>query len=795
MAETRIKITADTAQAERAIGNLDKSLVTLKDQGADVAKALAGITAAAAAMGVAIVKTLGAAGDLVDAATRLGVSAENLNRLQQAALLAGIGADTLNASVQRLSANIGEGLAKGTGPAVDALTKLGLPIQEIARLRPDEQFQRIAERLNAIQNPAERTAAAMSLFGKQGPAILQVANELEKVDRITKDIGFFVGEREIRALDEAGDAIDQLGIIWDAGIKKAVAELAPVVLAIVNRIKEGIKEAGGFEGIWKSITSVLRTIANVMLILAGILTARLVVGAAAFAVQLGRALVTAKGLSLVLSRTPIGLLTAGAAILAEKMGVDLVGAAGDFLDINLDIEGAQQQITDALEESQSALNGNKDAQQGFNETQQKALDTLEKLVATKNNEITALRTSLSVSAEEAAIKKAIGEQQQKLLEANVKLTDSEAQSKLRSFEISVRQEALLKRIVDRQKEVNDAIKGMMDPDESGRIEAWTRLQKANEDYIQSLATGDQVVIESARKQVQALNMAYENQTIKAARSKVERLRIEDEFDKQRQSIEANQRNLIALGFTQEANLYKQLEEEKLRIKGEFNKRSEQMDLERIQRTLMAERSGMAEMLSQQDQAVLAQVGANERQKAIVDERIRFEKQSDLEKSKFAIDNLQSVFSALGAQNKKAFEASKALAIASAVMNTYQGATKALATYPFPFGLIAAAAAVAAGMAQVSAIRSQQYSGRQLGGPVMGGTPYMVGENGPELFTPSTTGSITRNSDLGGGGAVTVNFSIVANDTQGFDELLSSRRGVITQIISDAMLERGSRSMI
>jgi phage-related minor tail protein len=78
---------------------------------------------------------------------------------------------------------------------------------------------------------------------------------------------------------------------------------------------------------------------------------------------------------------------------------------------------------------------------------------------------------------------------------------------------------------------------------------------------------------------------------------------------------------------------------------------------------------------------------------------------------------------------------------------------------------------------------------------MGGQPYMVGENGPEMFVPNTTGSITRNSDLGGGGAVTVNFSIVANDTQGFDELLSSRRGVITQIISDAMLERGSRSMI
>jgi SLT domain-containing protein len=208
---------------------------------------------------------------------------------------------------------------------------------------------------------------------------------------------------------------------------------------------------------------------------------------------------------------------------------------------------------------------------------------------------------------------------------------------------------------------------------------------------------------------------------------------------------------------------------------------------------MAERSGIAQSLSDADQAALQKMGAEERQKAIVDERIKFEKKSDLEKTQWAIDNAQQVFAALGQQNKKAFEASKALAVASAIMNTYQAASKALATYPFPFGLIAAAGAVAAGFAQVSAIRSQQYSGRALGGPVMGGQTYLVGESGPELFTPQGTGSITRNGDLQGGGAVSVNFTIVANDTQGFDALLSSRKGVIQQIISDAMLERGQRS--
>jgi hypothetical protein len=40
-------------------------------------------------------------------------------------------------------------------------------------------------------------------------------------------------------------------------------------------------------------------------------------------------------------------------------------------------------------------------------------------------------------------------------------------------------------------------------------------------------------------------------------------------------------------------------------------------------------------------------------------------------------------------------------------------------------------------------------GRASGGPVMGGQSYIVGERGPELFTPSSSGNITPNNQLGG----------------------------------------------
>lgn len=192
---------------------------------------------------------------------------------------------------------------------------------------------------------------------------------------------------------------------------------------------------------------------------------------------------------------------------------------------------------------------------------------------------------------------------------------------------------------------------------------------------------------------------------------------------------------------------------------------------------------------------LQRIGQNERLEEMTRDRIEFEKKSELEKAQFAIEQGATVFESLAANNREAFEAAKAFNIANAIMNTYMGATKALATYPPPFNFIAAAAVVASGLAQVASIRSQQYSGRVLGGPVMGNTSYIVGENGPELFTPTTNGSITRNGDLGRNEPVNINFNIQANDAEGFDDMLIQRRGLITQMISDAMQERGQRSML
>jgi len=83
-----------------------------------------------------------------------------------------------------------------------------------------------------------------------------------------------------------------------------------------------------------------------------------------------------------------------------------------------------------------------------------------------------------------------------------------------------------------------------------------------------------------------------------------------------------------------------------------------------------------------------------------------------------------------------------------------------------------------------------------GGAVAKGQPYLVGERGPELFVPNETGQITQNArGTSGGSPVTVNFNINTVDASGFDDLLVRSRGTITQLINNAVNERGAKNLI
>lgn len=174
------------------------------------------------------------------------------------------------------------------------------------------------------------------------------------------------------------------------------------------------------------------------------------------------------------------------------------------------------------------------------------------------------------------------------------------------------------------------------------------------------------------------------------------------------------------------------------------------------------------------------------------DELDFARISEETKRFILINSARDVLDQLGRTNKKAFQIYKAFAISEAIVSTYQGVAKGLAK-GFPVGYIEAAITLARGMAQVSAIRSQTYQGRALGGNVQEGKPYMVGEQGAEMFVPSQTGTIVANKDLGR--STNVNITIMANDTEGFDNLLLKRRSTIVNVINDALNTQGKEALV
>ena len=96
-------------------------------------------------------------------------------------------------------------------------------------------------------------------------------------------------------------------------------------------------------------------------------------------------------------------------------------------------------------------------------------------------------------------------------------------------------------------------------------------------------------------------------------------------------------------------------------------------------------------------------------------------------------------------------------------------------------------------------------GLASGGPVAANQSYIVGERGPELFVPNSSGTIVPNNRLddvgstgfGGGGRgdnIEVTFNINTIDATDFDQLLTTRQDLIIGLINRGLAERGKRSL-
>ena len=82
-----------------------------------------------------------------------------------------------------------------------------------------------------------------------------------------------------------------------------------------------------------------------------------------------------------------------------------------------------------------------------------------------------------------------------------------------------------------------------------------------------------------------------------------------------------------------------------------------------------------------------------------------------------------------------------------------------------------------------------------GGSVGKGQAHVVGERGPELFIPNSSGQVTQNARGMGGRSANVTFNINTIDSRGFDQALIENRGTITSIINNALTEKGRGALV
>ena len=81
--------------------------------------------------------------------------------------------------------------------------------------------------------------------------------------------------------------------------------------------------------------------------------------------------------------------------------------------------------------------------------------------------------------------------------------------------------------------------------------------------------------------------------------------------------------------------------------------------------------------------------------------------------------------------------------------------------------------------------------RANGGPVTGGSTYLVGERGPELFVPSRSGTIVANDKLGGGGStsVVVNVDASGSKVEGDDQQGKQLGRVIAAAVQQELIKQ------
>jgi lambda family phage tail tape measure protein len=261
MEDTTISLGVDSSQVRSAKDDLDKFAkagdkaehsiakieAAFKRQEQAAQKFGVAIGAAVAAAGAAAISSIYAidrliksVGDYQDLADQTGSDPAGLASLRTAADVAGVSLDDIGSATARLSVRLAKvnDESKGAGKALAAI---GIEVNKFKQLRPDEQYRAIADALDGYADGASKVVIANELFGKGSEKQLKVLKELAGQ---TGENNFLTNE-QIALADDYADNSARLQSRLSQLAQVAALQSAPALLAMKTALFEAASETVG----------------------------------------------------------------------------------------------------------------------------------------------------------------------------------------------------------------------------------------------------------------------------------------------------------------------------------------------------------------------------------------------------------------------------------------------------------------------------------------------------------------------------------------------------------------------
>ena len=195
-------------------------------------------------------------GRLADFSDQTGIAVDKLVVLERAFENNGMAADDMGKVVNKMQKFLVEAGESGS-TASEKLHGIGLFSAELLKLSPDEQFQKIAETIAAIPDPAQRAAMSMEIFGKSGGKLQALFKDMQgQINQAGEEVGTYASVMKDHAaeFDAMGDGI--------AAIGRKFTEFAAGALSNVGGgMKEFIEMLKNFDaaGFGKKVTADIAT--------------------------------------------------------------------------------------------------------------------------------------------------------------------------------------------------------------------------------------------------------------------------------------------------------------------------------------------------------------------------------------------------------------------------------------------------------------------------------------------------------------------------------------------------------